>query len=110
MKIEVQNVSKQFGRTFALDHVSLTLEENRIYGLFGNNGAGKSTLLGLITNRLYPTEGNILVDGQPVEVTAQVYQGNYYVSADAVSTLLGIQAVQSDGVLILTVDTAADAG
>ena len=66
MKIEVQNVSKQFGRTFALDHVSLTLEENRIYGLFGNNGAGKSTLLGLITNRLYPTEGNILVDGQPV--------------------------------------------
>ena len=52
----------------------------------------------------------VLVDGQPVEVTAQVYQGNYYVSADAVSTLLDVQAAQADSTLILTVDTAADAG
>ena len=52
----------------------------------------------------------VQVDGQPVEVTAQVYQGNYYVSADAVSTLLDVQAAQADSTLILTVDTAADAG
>ena len=46
----------------------------------------------------------VLVDGKPVEVAAELYQGNYYVSADAISSLLGIQAAQADGALILTVE------
>ena len=45
MSIEVRSVTKRFGATLALDDVSLTLEEGKIYGLLGNNGAGKSTLL-----------------------------------------------------------------
>ncbi len=65
-KIEVRNVSKLFGRIPALRDVNLTFEENRIYGLLGRNGAGKSTLLNLITNRLFPTEGSICVDGESV--------------------------------------------
>ena len=45
MAIEFQHISKRFGDTRALEDVSLTFEEGKIYGLLGNNGAGKSTLL-----------------------------------------------------------------
>lgn len=64
MAIEVKNVTKRFGGTCALDHVSLTLENNKIYGLLGNNGAGKTTLLSIITNRLYADSGEVLLDGE----------------------------------------------
>ena len=65
-QIEIKNVSKYFGKTAALEQVSMTFEENHIYGLLGRNGAGKSTLLNLITARFLPDSGEILVDGQPV--------------------------------------------
>ena len=63
--IELKNVTKQFGTLTALDNVSVTFEENKIYGLLGRNGAGKSTLLNLISNRLFTTSGEITVDGEP---------------------------------------------
>ena len=52
MAIEFQHVTKTFGDTRALEDVSLTFEEGKIYGLLGNNGAGKSTLLNSLTGRL----------------------------------------------------------
>lgn len=64
--IELKDVTKRFGRVTALDGVSLRLEENHVYGLLGRNGAGKSTLLNLIAGRLFPTDGEILADGEPV--------------------------------------------
>jgi ABC-2 type transport system ATP-binding protein len=65
MSIEVRSLTKRYGDTLALDHVNLTFEENKIYGLLGNNGAGKSTLLGILTDRLPATEGSALIDGEP---------------------------------------------
>ena len=62
MSIEVKNISKNFGNTRALNQVTLTFEENKIYGLLGRNGAGKSTLLNIITNRIFADEGNVLVN------------------------------------------------
>lgn len=64
--IEIKNITKTFGNTVALDNLSLSLEQNKIYGLLGRNGAGKTTLLNLITNKLFPTDGEILVDGETV--------------------------------------------
>lgn len=64
MSIELKNVTKKFGATVALDNVSVTFEENKIYGLLGSNGAGKSTMLNLITNRLFADEGEVLIDGE----------------------------------------------
>lgn len=64
--MEIRNITKTFGNTIALDNVSLNLEQNKIYGLLGRNGAGKTTLLKLITNKLFPTEGEIIVDGDSV--------------------------------------------
>ncbi len=64
--IEVKQITKQFGATTALSDVNLKFEENKIYGLLGRNGAGKTTLLNLITNKLFPTSGEILIDGEQV--------------------------------------------
>ena len=66
MSIEIKGVSKRFGKTQALRGFSVTLEPNKIYGLLGRNGAGKTTLLNTITGRIFPDEGSICLDGQPV--------------------------------------------
>ena len=44
--------------------MSLTIEYGKIYGLLGRNGAGKSTMVNLISNRIFPTSGEIYVDGE----------------------------------------------
>lgn len=65
-KIEVINLTKMYSDVCALDNVSLTFENDKIYGLLGRNGAGKSTMLNIITNSIFPTSGEVLVDGEPV--------------------------------------------
>ena len=67
MAIELRNITKTFGKTRALEQVSLTLEEGHIYGLLGNNGAGKTTLLSILTDRQRPDSGQVLLDGLPVK-------------------------------------------
>ncbi|MBU3154163.1 ABC transporter ATP-binding protein [Clostridium estertheticum] len=62
--IKLLNVSKRYGDTFALDNISLTIEENKIYGLLGRNGAGKTTLLNIINNRIFSDKGVISIDGK----------------------------------------------
>lgn len=62
--ISVKNISKKFGEVTALKNVNVSFEQNKIYGLLGRNGAGKSTLLNIITNRIFPTDGEILVDDE----------------------------------------------
>lgn len=66
MSIEIKNITKNFGDTCALDKVTLTLGDNKIYGLLGNNGAGKSTLMSILTGRQYPTEGTVTVDNESI--------------------------------------------
>lgn len=67
-RIEIRHLTKRYGHFVALDHVSLSFEGGKIYGLLGRNGAGKTTLLHLINAHLFPSEGQILVDGEdPVE-------------------------------------------
>lgn len=64
--VEVQNVCKMFGSFQALDHVSMSMEEGKIYGLIGRNGSGKTVLIKCICGFMTPTSGAILVDHQPV--------------------------------------------
>ncbi|OGO76854.1 MAG: multidrug ABC transporter ATP-binding protein [Clostridiales bacterium GWB2_37_7] len=64
--IEVKNLTKDYGNTKALDDISFILEPNKIYGLLGRNGAGKTTLLNFITNKIFPTKGDITIDGDRV--------------------------------------------
>lgn len=66
MSIVIDHVSKRFGAVPALNDVSVTLEEGKIYGLLGRNGAGKSTLLNILTDRIFPDSGTVTVDGEHV--------------------------------------------
>jgi len=69
--IEATNLSKTFGAFTALDGVSFTIEENKIYGLLGRNGAGKTTIMQLLTGQDFASSGTISVYGQsPVENAA----------------------------------------
>src|SRR5690625_4932036 len=62
MRIELNNVSKRYRKTVALDKVSLTLAEPKIYGLLGRNGAGKTTLMELLAGHELPTSGDITIN------------------------------------------------
>ena len=85
MSITVSQLSKQYGPVTALDGVSLSLEDGKIYGLLGRNGAGKSTLMKLMSDRIGPTAGEILVDGKSVHNnTGRIYmmsEDNLYVDS-----------------------------
>lgn len=61
--VELEEVTKRFGSTMAVDDVSFDLEPGRIHAFVGKNGAGKSTCLGLIAGRLAPTSGTVAVNG-----------------------------------------------
>ncbi len=64
MKIELKNVCKSFNNVNVIDNISLNFESGNIYGLYGRNGAGKSVLLKLICGFYVPTTGEILYNGE----------------------------------------------
>lgn len=92
--IEVKNVTKQFGAVKALENINLTFEEEKIYGLLGRNGAGKTTLLNLITNRIFPTSGEVLIDGETAVENDSAQEKIYFMSEQNLypenSTVLGV--------------------
>jgi len=69
--IDVQNISKHFGKAKAVDQVSFQVESGKIFGLLGPNGAGKTTTLRMINHILNPDTGTITIQGRPVNPTTQ---------------------------------------
>ncbi|WP_067841545.1 ABC transporter ATP-binding protein [Amphibacillus sediminis] len=64
MKISATDLNKIYKKEQALNHLSLTLEGNKIIGLLGKNGAGKTTLMRLIAGHFQPTSGQLEINGQ----------------------------------------------
>jgi ABC-type sugar transport system ATPase subunit len=60
----VENLSKSFGSTRALDGVSLEIHQGRVFGLAGENGAGKSTLIKILCGVHAPDAGRVLLEGR----------------------------------------------
>lgn len=69
--IELENLSKTFGKIKAVNGVSLKVKRGAIYGLLGPNGAGKSTTIRMICGVLMPTEGKAIIDGMDVYSDAE---------------------------------------
>ena len=65
--LSVRHVSKAYGAVRALDDASLDLAPGEILGLCGHNGAGKSTLVKVLTGQVHPDQGEIVMQGAPVE-------------------------------------------
>jgi ABC-2 type transport system ATP-binding protein len=61
--IEVENLTKQFGRKTAVDHLSFSVRKGEVLGFLGPNGAGKSTTMRMVTGFLPPTSGDAKICG-----------------------------------------------
>lgn len=65
MKLEMNNLTKNFGDFTAVNQLNLTMT-NGVYGLLGVNGAGKTTLMRMICTLLQPTSGSITCNGKDI--------------------------------------------
>ena len=65
--LALENVSKSYGATAALDNISLEISAGKIVGLLGPNGSGKTTLIKLLMKELDSTSGQIIVSGERLE-------------------------------------------
>lgn len=82
MSLEMQHLNKFYGKTQALNDVTVTFESEKIYGLLGRNGAGKTTLLNLIANRIFTPYGSILLDGEEIEENDKALSKLFLVNSD----------------------------
>src|SRR6267142_1772429 len=64
--IEAAQLTKRYGSTLALDHVTYAIQPGEVVGLLGPNGAGKTTMLKMLTGYLPPTEGSAKVVGKDI--------------------------------------------
>ena len=69
--IDVQNVSKHFGKATAVNQVSFRVEKGQIFGLLGPNGAGKTTTIRKVNHILNPDTGSISILGEPASPKSQ---------------------------------------
>lgn len=68
--LRVRALSKQFGGAHALSAVDLDIHRGEVHGLVGANGAGKSTLIRCLAGVTRPDSGELILDGEPIEILA----------------------------------------
>jgi ABC-type sugar transport system ATPase subunit len=91
--LEIREVSKSFGQVQALNNVSLSVARGKVTALLGDNGAGKSTLVKVLSGAHRPDEGQLILNGEPIELRRP---------ADAIHH--GIATVFQDLALVDTMD------
>ena len=77
--IALTNVSKRFDDVWAVNKVSLTMEEGKVTGIIGTNGAGKTTLLRMVAGIMKPDEGHIFIDDKPVFDNENAIKDVYFI-------------------------------
>ena len=77
--IEMRGISKQFGTFFANKNINLELKKGEIHALLGENGAGKSTLMNILSGLLQPTDGQIYMNGQAVNIANPTVANNLHI-------------------------------
>ncbi len=71
--LTLSHISKKYGNYLAVEDINLELE-NGLYGLLAPNGAGKTTLIKMIATLLFPTEGEILYNGENIQKMGENYR------------------------------------
>lgn len=64
MSLQIQNLTKQFGESKAVNSLQISLPKGEVLGLLGRNGAGKTTTIKMLLGLLTPNEGSITWDGK----------------------------------------------
>ena len=92
--LEINNLSKRYGRIMAVNDLSLTVESGNIYGMLGPNGSGKTTTLGMVLGITKATKGEFTwFDGQVNDSSARLRIGalletpNFYPYLNAIDNL-----------------------
>jgi ABC-2 type transport system ATP-binding protein len=74
--IEVQDLTKFFGRVLAVDHITFSMDRGEVVGLLGLNGAGKSTTMRMLTTFIPPTSGTARLAGFDIRTQSMVVRQN----------------------------------
>ncbi|HTY38605.1 MAG TPA: ABC transporter ATP-binding protein [Bacteroidota bacterium] len=69
--IEVENLTKMFGKFCAVDHINFTVKQGEIFGFLGANGAGKSTTIRMLCGLLQSTQGTARVGGYDINTQSE---------------------------------------
>ena len=101
--IEVEHLSKRYGKTLAVDDLSFSVQPGTVTGFLGPNGAGKSTTMRLILGLDVPTAGSARINGRPLaahrrplrEVGALLEAGAVHTGRSARNHLRAIAATES---------------
>lgn len=80
-RIEIKDLSKNYGKKQALNHISLEIEQG-MFGLLGPNGAGKTTLMKVLTTLTKKSSGQVSLCGIPVEQCKKIRQMTGYLPQD----------------------------
>jgi ABC-2 type transport system ATP-binding protein len=83
--IEVNDVTKQYGDTVAVDHLSFAVQPGIVTGFLGPNGAGKTTTMRMILGLDRPTSGSVKVNGRPYQdLSAPMHEVGALLEAKAI--------------------------
>lgn len=64
--LEIKKITKSLGNRPVLKNISITLEPGTIVGLLGPNGSGKTTLFNIIIGKIFPDQGSVLLNNEPI--------------------------------------------
>jgi simple sugar transport system ATP-binding protein len=95
--LEARGIAKRYGHVQALDGASFTVYPGEVVALIGDNGAGKSTFTKVLSGVIRPDSGEILVNGEPVQMSSPVDARKH-----------GIETVYQDLALAPDLDAAAN--
>ena len=65
--IEINDLSKKYKNTLAVQNISFKIKKNTIVGLLGPNGCGKTTTIGMLLGLIKPSSGTVFIDGKNIE-------------------------------------------
>lgn len=97
VELAIRGLSKSFGRVHALREVTFSARSGEVVGLLGDNGAGKSTLVKCLAGTIRPDSGEVLLDGEVVDIHDPGHAQS-----------LGIETVHQDLALVETLDVTAN--
>ena len=100
MELKVQNVSKFYNSSHKIveagKDINFVAREGEVIGLVGANGAGKTTLIKMICNLIYPTSGEILIDGKNIRSNKKLVEQNIGVVLEGARNVYNFLSVEQN--------------